>query len=186
MYAIDLYGFYMKLWRYWRSGSDPWVDEIPRMNAETFAFNPDAALWTKLVRKHDPENYVIANFLMDNYKPKEFNDRAFTEWCAINESLMYRFKQDMETFYRNGPTMNLLRLLYDNKMSRESIIIMNAMVLNEDGSKRSMIKDVWLNSTDDMVRNEAFKLFKYTPFVMKRVDLEKYRTATKLVAAETI
>lgn len=184
MYGIDLYGFYTKLYRYWRAGSEPWTDEIPKMNAESFAFNPDAALWTKIARKHDPENYVIANFLMDNYKPKDFTDRAFTQWCSINESLMYRFKQDVESFYLKGPTMNLLRLIHDLKMSRESIIIMDAMLEREDA--RTMIKDVWVNSPDDMVRYEGFKLFKYAPFVLKRVDIEKYKTAAKSIATEAI
>ena len=178
MKAIDLYAYYRALERYFR-GNEPSF-EVKAINVDSFKNNPDLSRWEKLAGKREAQNYVLANVLENNWTLKEFNDPAYLRWCAVNENMFYNFKSDMETLFTSGPTLNLLKLRLDYKISRESLIILNHI---NPGVKA--LDTLWVNHTDEMVRSEANIMKKYEPFVLLRmVYSKKYLAAVKAIASE--
>lgn len=179
MKPIDLYAYYRALYRYFKL-DEPY--EIKPINSNTFKTLSELPQWEKLAGKRDCKNYVLANILVGNFIIRDFTDPAYLEWCRVNENLFYNYKTDLETLFTKGPTFNLLKLRFDYKISRETLIIIDAL------TKPSLIDTAWTVSKDNMVRTEGILLQKYRPIALVNMAFEskqqKYRNATIEVAAE--
>lgn len=148
------------------------------ISKEQFLNRRDKYIFYAISRKYDlneVKGFFISN-LFENSKTwiGELNtsesDEIYRKWLKRNQSLTYRFEQDIIHLFdlvenpndlvtvKNGQDTILLREMYCNQIDPETFIIMNSL-LN--------FWDMWLKKLNDDVifPQYLFKFRKYEPFV---------------------
>ncbi len=114
-----------------------------RANAKSYETRPDKYFFMKLAKHKDPEKYILANIIEDsanvwvgelvNEQKAEDN---YKRWLGRQESLTYVFQNDLDKLnsdYNSNflvETNNhplLLKMLIQNKISIETLIILNEL-----------------------------------------------------------
>lgn len=138
----------------------------------------DYYLIKRLARHPNPQGYLIANFL-DAYNGNcslfSMTDEIYDEWNNIQQSLMYRFKQDLAELdddYLYTVMMNyndhpyLIERYLQGQMLLESIIIMDRCRSTPTNVCRNFTLSWDKTFGEDIVwKRLSFKIDKYAPFV---------------------
>ena len=154
-----------------------------RASKDSFEKRNDKYSFYKLSKMDDVEHYLLANMLI---KPdiwigdlfKDSSKQAYESYCKRNQALTYHFSQEIKSLnedfnsnflVKNGQYPKLLRLFNQNKISFESMIILESIV--------HYMKH-W-DSIDDTIiwPGVKRKIEKYKPFV--NFDEKNFRELLK-------
>lgn len=184
--AFDAYQKFLSIKQHFASDSYDYQKYLGKLKLDPskFQIRKDRFFFEKLAKKKDIEGYIIANILDGDisWVGDLFSDKAeknYTDWLKRKESLTYIFKNDishlLEDFDKNfivedGQHPYLLKLLRQNKVSLETVIILNDIV-KFFGHWKKNIKDnvVW----PIFLR----KCLKYRPFMS--YDRAKFKAILK-------
>lgn len=160
-----------------------------RANAKSFEARPDKYFFIKLAKHKDPEKYILANIIEDtpnvwvgdlvNEHRAEDNYKC---WLSRQESLTYIFTNEINELhgdYNSNFTVAsnnhpfLLKLLNKNKISLETVIILNDMC--------DFFKHWNMVIEEDVIWPTIYKKCKkYKPFLkfdkdkLKQIVVDKY------------
>lgn len=170
-----------------------------RANLESFLKRNDKFFFRKVQKKYkgdDLVHFFVANFVskgdnwIGNLVSQESEDN-YVQWKRRSETLSYTFRNELlylsDYALNNGCELNkllivedgnhpiLLKLLLQNKISLETIIILDGIL--------GFIR-YWNARLDDFVWEEKKKLIsKYRSFL--RYDLDKFKEITKEILNES-
>ena len=184
--AFDIYTMYLALKQHFTTESYDYFKYHGRVkaNKESFLRRRDRYFFHKISKKKDPLHFLLANFVEkgDFYIGDNPDDEIYLKWKGNQEKLTYTFKNDIDhlesPFYDNFKTDGqhplVLQLFYQNKISKETLIIINDIFRNE-------IFDYWNEViSDPVVWPQTYKLLtKYKPFL----SYDKKKLFTILVDA---
>ena len=170
--AFDIYTMYLALKQHFTTESYDYFKYHGRVkaNKESFMRRRDRYFFHKISKKKDPLHFLLANFVEkgDFYIGDNPDDEIYLKWKGNQEKLTYTFKNDIDQlespFYDNFKTDGqhplVLQLFYQNKISKETLIIINDIFRNE-------IFDYWNEViSDPVVWPQTYKLLtKYKPFL---------------------
>lgn len=173
--AFSAYVTYLAIKRHFNSKNYDYHKYNGKTKAsyENFLKRPDVYFFSKLVKKPEYENIILANILEDkNVWIRDLLDgigiKRYTEWKKKTDSLQHTFKEDLskldenykENFYvHEGQHPKLLRLLMQKKISLETFTILCDI---------SNIFSYWeQNIVDKFVAGDIMvKSKKYKPFLV--------------------
>jgi hypothetical protein len=170
--AFSVYTMYLALKQHFTTESYDYFKYHGRVkaNKESFLRRRDRYFFHKISKKKDPLHFLLANFVEkgDFYIGDNPDDEVYLKWKGTQEKLTYNFKNEIgqldEPFYDNfktdGQHPHALQLFYQNKISKETLIIINDVFRNE-------IFDYWNEAINDpVVWPQTQKLLrKYKPFL---------------------
>lgn len=152
-----------------------------RAKVESFEKRKDKYYFYKLSKKDQPEKILLSNILDDPNKwiGEFFDSKSYTEFVKVEESLTYRFTQDLNLLLedfnanfsvKNGQRPHLLKLYDQGYVSIHTMVILN-MIVNYIPYWDKKI-------TDTIVYPKTkLKIIKFQPFV--NVDVKKFKKIAK-------
>ena len=141
----------------------------------------------KRYRQHEFVNYLVANFVSGDKWGGVYSadsDEVYLAWQATQDSLMYRYRQDLEAFEASGVTdLNqlfdcstghpiILKRLLGKMCLLETVVILEKLVIFKHEVDAKLINDPTWESVTALID-------KYSLFV--EVDLEAYAAITEKI-----
>ena len=192
--GFDAYKTYLALKQHFTSSYDYFkYNGKVRANIESFLKRKDKFFFRKLQKKYDKNELVeffVSNFIVsgDNWigsLVSQESEQNYALWRKNKESISYNYRNELSLLYdyclsndiscnqlvlvEDGNHPILLRLLLQNKISLETIIVL-------DDSLR--FTRYWNVKLDDIIWDEKKKLiYKYRSFI--EYDLDKCKQITK-------
>lgn len=147
---------------------------------ESFYARRDRYFFEKLARNHSTDlvDFLVANFLVNDraYSRDLTHDEAekvYRDWNKRTSSLTYQFQQDLDAIddlkesiaVREGQHPDLLRMLMSNRVSLETVVILDSLI---------GFIEKWDSKIEDRViwPEVKRKLKKYRPFL--KFDQKKF------------
>ena len=160
------------------------------VSKSNFAVRKDKYSFYKLSRKYslqDLRDFYVANFLVKNVSwigeiANEEGESNYKDWQKRNQSLTYRFEQDIMSLLNTTQSPNEMLIVVDGQyplllkeMTRGNIIIETVCILNDIMNFLPM----WNKKISDDVIWPTYKrkIEKYTPFIV--YDKNKFKSILK-------
>lgn len=192
--GFDAYKTYLALKQHFTSSYDYFkYNGKVRANIESFLKRKDKFFFRKLQKKYDKNELVeffVSNFIVsgDNWigsLVSQESEQNYALWRKNKESISYNYRNELSLLYdyclsndipcnqlvlvEDGNHPVLLRLLLQNKISLETIIILDDIL---------RFTRYWNVKLDDIIWDEKKKLiYKYRSFM--KYDLDKCKQITK-------
>ena len=192
--GFDAYKTYLALKQHFTSSYDYFkYNGKVRANIESFLKRKDKFFFRKLQKKYDKNELVeffVSNFIVsgDNWIGSlvtQESEQNYALWRKNKESISYNYRNELSLLYdyclsndiscnqlvlvEDGNHPILLRLLLQNKISLETIIVLDDIL---------RFTRYWNVKLDDIIWDEKKKLiYKYRSFM--KYDLDKCKQITK-------
>ena len=192
--GFDAYKTYLALKQHFTSSYDYFkYNGKVRANIESFLKRKDKFFFRKLQKRYDKNELVeffVSNFIVsgDNWigsLVSQESEQNYALWRKNKESISYNYRNELSLLYdyclsndipynqlvlvEDGNHPVLLRLLLQNKISLETIIILDDIL---------RFTRYWNVKLDDIIWDEKKKLiYKYRSFI--EYDLDKCKQITK-------
>jgi len=192
--GFDAYKTYLALKQHFTSSYDYFkYNGKVRANIESFLKRKDKFFFRKLQKKYDKNELVeffVSNFIVsgDNWigsLVSQESEQNYALWRKNKESISYNYRNELSLLYdyclsndiscnqlvlvEDGNHPILLRLLLQNKISLETIIVLDDIL---------RFTRYWNVKLDDIIWDEKKKLiYKYRSFM--KYDLDKCKQITK-------
>jgi hypothetical protein len=194
MNTFDAYKLYLALRLHFTSDNYDIRKTKGRVKASEETLKKNLKLQLKLMKlnkqykKDELIDFFVANFISSDkwggvYDPQ--CDEIYLAWKKIQESLSYRYKQDLLHF-RDNLNINNISDLWDSKNGHpiilkeyfgqrctlETLIILNKLFKFTDIVDEQLVFDPVWNTISKLI-------YKYSPFI--KIEKEKYNTMTAQV-----
>lgn len=182
--AFDAYSMFRAMQLYFEGDFDYFkYNGKARVTQESFMTNKSKYCFYKLVRKYnDMESFFLANFVYGDVKwiGDLMTDKAhnnYIRWLKNRDSITKVFTDEINVLFdigkniievKDGQNPILLTMLYQNQVTMETVLILNAI------GKR-FIEDWYDQIIDPILWPKMHKkMVKYMPWIRK-FDLEKFK-----------
>jgi hypothetical protein len=187
--AFAIYIYYLALKKHFTSSYD-FFKYNGKVSASIDAFENrnDKYHFYKLSKRSDGKEFILANVMHDPriWIGNLFNDGAenvYKDWKKVQQSLMYTFKQDINSLdgdfdgqllTSDGHHPKLLRMYLSRQIHTESLIMINEVTKVFDyWDKKLVDKIIWPDIKNKCVKYRPFMTFDKTK--VKDLILETFR-----------